>query len=196
MPRPLRKLTGVLQTVLTLMAVGAAGLLFVPRLLGWQVDTVLSGSMAPKYPVESVLFVKPVNPSAISVGDVITFRTGATVASGSSGSSGSSGAAVGGGATPVSHRVVSIDRRNGERSFVTKGDANRTADPDPVPASAVEGRVVFGVPALGRLVRAVRTPVGFALLLLLPGLALVAAPRRDLLRSRRPASLIMEGSAS
>src|SRR5207248_3329110 len=167
MPRPLRKLTGVLQTVLTLMAVGAAGLLFVPRLLGWQVDTVLSGSMAPKYPVESVLFVKPVNPSSISVGDVITFRTGATVASGAS------GAAVGGGATPVSHRVVSIDRRNGERSFVTKGDANRTADPDPVPASAVEGRVVFGVPALGRLVRAVRTPVGFALLLLLPGLALV-----------------------
>src|SRR5437868_2450342 len=110
MPRPVRKLTALLQTALTVVAVAGAALLFVPRLLGWQVDTVLSGSMTPAYPVGSVLFVKPLSPAAVDVGDIITFRTGA------------------GDGTPVSHRVVSVERSSNGLAFVTKGDANEEPD--------------------------------------------------------------------
>lgn len=177
MPRVPRKLTALLQTVLIIVALAGAALLFVPRLLGWRVDTVLSDSMAPAYPVESVLFVKPVSPSAVEVGDVITFRTG------------------GGDTTPVSHRVVAVDRQDGALAFTTKGDANEDFDPNPVPASAVEGRVVFGVPLLGRFVRAVRSPLGFVLLLLVPGVALLAAQFAGLVRTAHRPTSIPEGSA-
>lgn len=178
MHRSVPKLTAVLQTALTVVAVAGAALLLVPRLLGWQVDTVLSGSMTPAYPVGSVLFVKPVSPPTVEVGDVITFRTGARDG------------------TPVSHRVVSVDHSSGELSFVTKGDANEDADPTPVGASALQGRVAFGVPLLGRFVRAVRTPVGFSLLLFVFGLTLMAGPFSHLARTRRRSAPLAEGSAS
>ena len=50
----------------------------------------------------------------------------------------------------VTHRVIKINADN--RTFITKGDANNTED-SPVLWDNMVGRVLLGIPALGRPVR-------------------------------------------
>jgi signal peptidase len=145
------RISGVaLRGLVVATALGAAAFLLLPRLLGWQVVTVMSGSMAPTYPVDAVLALDPVDPAKVREGDVIAFETESD-------------------RPMVTHRVVAITHDAGGLAFVTKGDANEEADIDPVAASAVRGRVVVGIPYLGSFVRVVHNPVGFAIFLVLPG---------------------------
>ena len=72
--------------------------------------SVPSRSMTPSIPVGAAIAASPVGPDEVRVGDVIVFQ-----------SPGSDHLTV--------HRVVEIDRSDGERTFQTKGDANATRDP-------------------------------------------------------------------
>ncbi|MDO8361372.1 MAG: signal peptidase I [Actinomycetota bacterium] len=166
MRRKMRVVSAALQGVVVVIALGAAAVLLLPRLLGWQVVTVMTGSMAPAYEVDAVLAIDHVDPANVRVGDVIAFEVESD-------------------RPMVTHRVVAIGSDALGLSFVTKGDANQEADIDPVPASAVRGRVVFGVPYLGMFVRVVREPVGFAVFLVLPCLLLIGQEIRTIRRDRR-----------
>ena len=64
----------------------------------------------------------------IHQGDIISFRTGETL---------------------VTHRILSVDQASG--TAITKGDANQTADMNPVPYENVIGKVVHSVPAAGAM---------------------------------------------
>ena len=99
---------------------------------------VLSGSMEPTYPVGSVVYVKKVDPSTLQVGDAITYRLNDNVA--------------------VTHRIIEV-HNEGELGFRTQGDANETVD-GITPASAVIGKVVFGIPVLGFVSNYMQNPVG------------------------------------
>src|SRR3546814_15974174 len=68
----------------------------------------------------------------------------------------------------VTHRVVEVIMEDGQRSFVTKGDANRGNDVEQVPAGAVRGRVVFDAPFVGKFADVVRTTLGLIALVVLP----------------------------
>lgn len=150
------RITGrILRAAAIVTTFAAAAFLVVPRLLGWEVVTVLTGSMAPTYPADTALAVRPVDPREVRAGDVIAFVAADDL-------------------PLVTHRVVAVDHGGGQLSFVTKGDANDDVDTETVPASAVRGRVVAGVPHLGTFVRAVHHPMGFALFLVLPAVALMA----------------------
>lgn len=165
--RKATKIAGaVLQGVVVVAALGAAAVFVVPRLLGWQTVTVMSGSMAPAYAVDAVLAVDPVRPADLRVGDVIAFQPEAD-------------------RPMITHRVVAIENTSGNLTFVTKGDANEDPDTNPVLASAIRGRVVFGVPHLGAFVRAVRNPVGFAALFVVPGVLLIGQEILTIRRDRR-----------
>ena len=72
---------------------------------------------------------------------------------------------------PTTHRIIGLT----ENGFITKGDANNTPDPDPVPADAVEGKVVLVIPGMGRLMELIRTPIGM-LLLAAVGFLLIEIP--------------------
>lgn len=121
----------VIVVLLAILLVGV-------RLIGFTPYTVLSGSMEPTYPVGSVVYVKKVDPSTLKVGDAITFRlTGNVVAT---------------------HRIIEV-HSEGELGFRTQGDANETAD-GITPATAVIGKVVFGVPYLGYLSNYLQRPLG------------------------------------
>jgi signal peptidase I len=169
MRRATRIVSAAFQGVVVAAALGTAAFLVVPKLLGWKTVTVMSGSMSPTYAVDAVLAVDPVDPAKIRVDDVIVFRTEAD-------------------RPLVTHRVVAVEHRADGLMFVTKGDANEDADRDPVAASAVRGRVVFGIPYLGAFIRAIHNPVGFAALFVLPGIILICqeilAIRREI-RDRR-----------
>ena len=166
MRKAIKIASAVLQGVVIAVALGATAILVVPRLLGWQTVTVMSGSMAPAYAVDAELALAPVSPADIRVGDVIAFQPEAD-------------------RSMITHRVVAIENRAGSLTFVTKGDANEDPDTNPVVASAIRGRVVFGVPQLGLFVRTIHNPIGFAALLVVPGLLLIGQEILTIRRDRR-----------
>lgn len=72
----------------------------------------------------------------------------------------------------VTHRVVGI-APGSELAFTTKGDANVTADPVPVPARLVRGRALWHVTYLGTVMDWLQWPRSFLLLVVIPSAALL-----------------------
>ncbi len=97
-----------------------------PRLLGYETYSVDTGSMEPALPKGSFIWIERTEPESIEAGEILAFTRSASV---------------------VVHRAV--ENRTGERSILTKGDANDTPDPVPVPYSAVIGRLKLQLPLIG-----------------------------------------------
>ena len=91
--------------------------LSVPKFLGYDAYQIVSGSMEPAIPVQSVIYVKQTEGADVQVGDVIAFYSGSSV---------------------VAHRVEENDITNGK--FVTKGDANPVSDSVPVRGERIAGK--------------------------------------------------------
>lgn len=121
-------LSSFLVIFLLFLAVSLLGV----RLFGVQVFTVLSGSMEPKYPVGSVIYVKDVDLESLWVGDVVTFEVDRDLI--------------------VTHRIVSVEPANDDPQtvcFRTKGDANDTIDAGLLSMDRIIGEPVFMIPKIG-----------------------------------------------
>jgi signal peptidase len=160
----MRKLIARAAGAVAVATVGLAVLVlagtFIPTLLGFQTFIVASGSMGRTMPIGSVALTRPIEAQALSVGDVVTFRHQA-------------------GAT-TTHRVVAIKHDGAQVILTTKGDANGSADPEPVVLNARIHRVEYVVPYVGYFVRYARSPLGGIMLFLIPilGLTLEGPIRR------------------
>ena len=143
MSKTIKKVWNTVTTILVALVVILALLLVGVRLIGFQVFTVLSGSMEPTYHTGSLIYVKEAAREDIAVGDPITFRlTGDTVAT---------------------HRVVAMvpDESNpAVQNYVTKGDANESEDGRPVSFDQIIGKPVFTIPYLGYLANFIQNPPG------------------------------------
>ena len=129
----------------------------VPQVRGFSILRVMSVSMEPEIPEQSMLLVHKTDTDALQVGDVITFVSSDPTLNG----------------TLNTHRIIRIARQRTGLQFVTKGDANALADRQDVKGSQVVGKVILVSPLLGRLVGLVSTPLVFGLLILLPLLFLL-----------------------
>lgn len=112
-------------------------------MFGFQVYTVLSGSMEPAYPVGSLIYVKETDVTQLSEGDVITFKLTEK--------------------TTATHRITEVISEGGNQAelrFRTKGDANEEEDKNLVDSGDVIGEPVFTVPYLGYLATYMQTPPG------------------------------------
>ena len=127
----------ILGTLILLLAIASCLPMVIPRLMGYQIYNVVTGSMEPEIPVGSVLYVEYTEPEVLEEGEVIAFDNGEGV---------------------IAHRVVENRRVAGE--ITTKGDANADVDLYPVEYSAVIGRVVRHYPVLGALMDLYSSPVG------------------------------------
>lgn len=106
------------------------GLVELPILFGYNPEIVLTGSMTPTYPVDSIIYYKSANFDDIQVGDTITFDLNQSI---------------------VTHRVV--EKNSQDMCFITKGDANPSNDNDVVSYNQVRGKVAnFKIMYLGKLV--------------------------------------------
>lgn len=114
--------------------------------------TVLSGSMEPTIHTGAIVMVKPM--SEYNVGDVITFK-------------------LSGEKTPVTHRIYEVREKDGQKAYITKGDANNSPDTGEISLSAIEGRVLCDVPYIGYAVDFVRKPVGFMLVIIVPAVIII-----------------------
>lgn len=132
----------ILNTIIITITVLLAILILGSKLLGYQMFTVLSGSMEPEYPVGSLIIVKDIEPSELEVGDVITFKLGSS--------------------TTATHRIIEIlhDDNQNSLEFRTKGDANDIEDSDPVEESRIIGKPVLTIPEAGARASKLQSPEG------------------------------------
>lgn len=134
-----KKLWDNVTTAVVTLVVLLAVLLVGCRLIGYRVFNVISGSMEPTYSVGDLLYVKPVEPESVRVGDPITFVLNENL-------------------VVATHRVIDIDAEN--QFFITKGDANASADAAPVHFNNLVGVPKFHIPLLGYVSDYVQHPPG------------------------------------
>ena len=142
----------VASTALVAVAVALAVALVGVRLLGFEVYTVLSGSMEPTYKTGSVIWVDKCEPGDVEVGDPITFVMNEDL-------------------DVATHRVIEIDAES--QHFYTQGDANDAPDGSPVHFNNLIGVPVFTVPYLGYFVSSIQSPPGCYVALIVAAAALV-----------------------
>lgn len=109
-----------------------------PMPFGWGISVVLSGSMEPALSVNDLVIIA--EQSQYNEGDIVVYQDSSSL---------------------VIHRIISID----ENKVITQGDANNTAD-KPIDISLVKGKAVANFSFAGALVRFLKTPVGFILVII------------------------------
>ncbi|WP_186579914.1 signal peptidase I SipW [Aquibacillus kalidii] len=126
-----------------------------PQIMGYQLKTVLSGSMEPGIKTGSIIAVKPDGEmTAFEKGDVITFMEESDKL--------------------VTHRIVDVIKSGENVMYQTKGDNNDGPDPNPVLSENVVAEYTgFTIPYIGYFINYAQSKTGSALLLVLPGLLLL-----------------------
>ena len=109
---------------------------------------VQSESMDPAMKMGSLVIIKPID--NYKVGDIICFnQTNKTK-------------------PPISHRINEIREVNGEKFYITKGDANEEPDANEIIKKDIIGKIFISVPYLGYAVNFAKKPAGFALIIIIP----------------------------
>lgn len=150
---PIAAICSVLGTTLLILIIVVCIPLTVPRLIGYQIYSVVTGSMEPEIPVGSMVYVKSIVPKEIKERDVIAFYGGRDVNA------------------IITHRVVDNNEISGQ--IITKGDANKTEDMNPVSYSEVIGKVEYTIPKAGELAQLFTSSQGKIMAASMVGLAVV-----------------------
>lgn len=132
---------------------------------GGRALTVMSGSMAPAIETGDVVVSRSVSPLDLRLGDVVTFRDPQDAK------------------RLITHRVRGIRVAGGEARFVTKGDANNSAEEWSVPSDGTVGLVLFRLPKLGYAMHWLGHPLARLALVVAPALLLGAYELRRIWRA-------------
>jgi signal peptidase I len=127
-----------------------------PSVFGYQLKTVLSGSMEPTFKTGSIIAIEPLqNTNDLKKGDIITFHLDKD--------------------NLATHRIIELIHSGNQVIYKTKGDNNKNADQTPVVSQNVVAKYSgFTVPYMGYLIEFTKSKKGAVLLLVLPGLLLLA----------------------
>ena len=162
---PVAAICSALGTLLLIIIVVACLPLTVPKVFGYEMYTVISGSMEPSIPTGSLVYIKDMEPQDVADGDVIAFYGG------------HASNAI------ITHRVVKNRVVMGE--FVTKGDANEKEDMNPIPYMNFLGRVELSIPVVGELAQMLTSMEGKIAAGTLIGVAVILQLLASLLDRRR-----------
>ncbi|WP_238650732.1 signal peptidase I SipW [Paenibacillus piscarius] len=128
-----------------------------PSFFGYQIKTVLSGSMEPGIQTGSIVAIKPGGDmTRFQKGDVITFLNPDNLL--------------------ITHRVIAAELNSalGEASYTTKGDNNDVADTAAVSSKNVVGQYTgVTVPYVGYAMNFAVSRAGSVVLMIVPGLLLL-----------------------
>jgi len=126
-----------------------------PEVFGYQLKTVLSGSMEPEIQTGSIIAVQTVEDgSGFAEGDVITFMESQDKL--------------------ITHRVVEVNESSDGVVYTTKGDNNNAPDSSPVLAeNVVASYSGVTVPYVGYIIHFAQTPNGALVFLVLPGVLML-----------------------
>ena len=129
-------------TIMILVVIALCSLLVLPGIFGYHMYHVLSGSMEPKLPVGSLIYVREEKPEDVKERDIIAFYSSKEDAG------------------IITHRVVKNNVVSG--TFQTKGDANDAEDPMPVSYENYIGSVAASIPYLGKVMTCMTSMYGKA----------------------------------
>jgi signal peptidase len=158
--RVLKGISNLISTVLFLVLILTLFLVISTKasggeanLFGYQLKTVLSGSMEPGIHTGSIISIKETaDPTGLQEGDVITYQAADDML--------------------ITHRIIEVNDAGNQ--YITKGDANDAADREPVNAQNVIGTYTgFTVPYAGYVMNFANSSEGAALLLIIPGIFLI-----------------------
>lgn len=139
-----------LAALLSIGLLAAVSLIPIPGNI--KLFTVQSGSMEPKISTGSLIFTKAL--ADYNVGDIITKKTKDPK-------------------TTITHRIVSVEEKEGQKVFETKGDANDAADMELVFQKEIVGRVFLSLPYLGYPVAYAKTAPGLIVLIVIPAAIII-----------------------
>lgn len=125
---------------------------------GFQFISVLTGSMQPEIEPGSLILVKKVtDPEKLKVNDVITFKSPRNEKQ------------------LITHRIVEVKKMDSKILFITKGDANLTADVEEVESTNVFGKYYqdFTIPYGGYILQLTKTKMGYIVFFIIPVLVLI-----------------------
>jgi signal peptidase I len=127
-----------------------------PELFGHQIKTVLSGSMEPTFKTGSVIVVEKLTDAKnLKEDDVITFKKDEK--------------------NIVTHRIIEVVKQGDNVFYRTKGDNNESPDMEPVLSQNVVALYSgYTIPFIGYFLKYASSPIGTAILLIVPGLLLLA----------------------
>lgn len=154
-------ISNIISMVLIVMLIGMTLIVIAaktsggePELFSYQLKTVLSGSMAPEFKTGSIILVKRLNDmNSLMKDDVITFKQNNHL---------------------VTHRIIEVVKQEEATLYRTKGDKNQNTDMNLVLADNVVAKYTgFTVPLIGYLLSFLDSPIGVAILLIIPGLVLL-----------------------
>jgi len=118
----------------------------------YKVMIVQSGSMQPEIKMGGIVVVKPADD--YKIGEVITFQVAKNK-------------------EPVTHRIYDIKVVGGEPRYITKGDANNAPDQREISQREIIGKVLIDIPYLGFVVDFAQKPIGFGLIIIIPGAVII-----------------------
>ncbi|MCK6208149.1 signal peptidase I SipW [Bacillus infantis] len=128
-----------------------------PQAFGYQIKTVLSGSMEPTFMTGSVIAVKPLEGDAkkeLKKGDIITF--------------------IDEDKKLITHRITGITTSGEHVMYETKGDNNQSKDLDPVLSDNVTAIYTgYTLPYAGYFIDFAKSQKGAAILLIGPGILML-----------------------
>lgn len=133
----LQILCRILGTLLIIAVFAVLLPISIPRIMGGAVYNVVSPSMAPEIPVNSLIAVQPVDPVNLQEKDIIAYYRDDVV---------------------ITHRVTYNNTVEGK--LTTKGDANEQEDMFEVTYNQVIGKVIWNVPFLGGLAQVLTSTAG------------------------------------
>ncbi|PMC36773.1 signal peptidase I [Bacillus sp. UMB0899] len=153
----------IVTGILIILLVSVAGIVLStkltngePEVFGYQLKTVLSGSMEPNIQTGSIIAVKSVDEDErekFQKGDVITFLEEDRL---------------------VTHRILEVKKTGSHIQYITKGDNNNTPDSNPVLADNVKAAYDgFTIPHLGYFINFAQSTNGSFLFMILPGILLL-----------------------
>lgn len=102
-----------------------------PDFFGYKAYIIISGSMIPQINVDDVVISREVPISELHVGDIISFKNENVI---------------------ITHRIINISSENGDTVFKTKGDNNDIEDNFKVSSNDVEGKYIFKIKGIGKIV--------------------------------------------
>jgi signal peptidase len=144
-------------TVSIILGLIVAFLAFVFISPDYDLYIVRSGSMEPAINVGDMVLAGPVGTGGIKPGVIISYESGKNL---------------------ITHRVLSFDGN----TLITKGDANKEQDPNPVRLSQVQSRYIFRIPYVGYVAGFLRTRPGWLLSIVLPSIVLVGFIVKDIIK--------------
>ncbi|WMJ23739.1 signal peptidase I [Paludicola sp. MB14-C6] len=138
-----------------------------PSIFGYRLFIISSNSMEPNIPIQSAVLVQETDVKKLKSQDMITFKEGID----------ENGALV-----INTHRITQCVPTDVGMTFITKGDRNKVEDSKRRLSEDIYGKVISIMPATGRFILFVQSPIGLVTCVAVPLLLLLLFEILNLLR--------------